>query len=260
MKTIPVSFLVAGMLLPAVCVAQPPPPADGPPPRGDAARREPLQAFIEAWKNADADHDGFISRSEFDGMPRIQNIPEEKRAAIFKRLDKDGDGLLSRDELMHFNRQYDGQPKKRLWELDLDRSGGIDLTEFRQGDFFKKLPPEKAAEVFQRLDTDGDGLITPKDKPEQPFKRPEGKPGKRPDGDGPGDGRDARHPEKLIQKLDANADGSLSFEEYRTGQGTKELTEDQQEDRFEALDKNGDHRISLEEFHPPSPRAGEEKN
>ena len=260
MKTIPVSFLVAGMLLPAVCLAQPPPPADGPPPRGDGDRREPPRPFIETWKNADADHDGFISRAEFDAMPRIMNIPEDKRGSIFERLDKDGDGKHSREELMHFNRQYDGQPKKRLWELDLDKSGGISLEEFKQGDFFKKLPADKAAEVFSRLDTDGDGLITPKDKPQQPFKRPEGKQGKHPDGDGPGEGRDSRHLEKMIQKLDANADGSLSFEEFRTGQGTKELTEDQQEDRFEALDKNGDHRISPDECQPPGPPPGAEKN
>ncbi len=253
MKTIPVSFLVAGMLLPTVCLAQPKAPAEGPPGRGEGEHREPQRPSIEAWKNADADHDGFISRAEFDAMPRILNLPEEMRGNIFQRLDKDGDVKLSRDELMHFNRQYDGQPKKRLWELDLDKSGGISLSEFKEGDFFKKLPPDKAAEVFKRLDTDGDGLITPKDKPEQPLKRPQGKQGKHPEG-GPGEGGDPRRMEKMIQKLDANADGALSFEEFRVGPGNKELTEDEQEDRFEGLDKNGDHRITPEEVEPPAPR------
>ena len=263
MKTIPVSFLVAGMLYPAVSLAQPPAPPEGLPPRGDRERREPSMPFIEAWKNADKNDDKFISREEFDAMPRMQNLQEENRAKIFKRLDKDGDDKLSREEIMRFGRQFDGPPTKRLWELDVDRSGGISLAEFKEGEIFKKLPPEKSEEVFRRLDTNGDGLITPKDKPEQPFKHPEGKqgkPGKHPDGSGHGEnGGEPKRMEKMIQKLDANADGALSFEEFRSGAGVKDLTEDEQEDRFEALDKNGDHKISQDEGQQPSPPSGPAK-
>ncbi|MEO5917410.1 MAG: EF-hand domain-containing protein [Luteolibacter sp.] len=261
MKTIPVSFLVAGMLLPVVCLAQPPEPPQGPPPGEEGPHGGPPNPFIEAWKNADTDHDGFISKAEFDAMPRIQNLPEEKRGNIFKRLDKDGDGKLSRDEIMKFGRPHDGPPMKRLWELDVDKSGGVSLEEFKQGDFFKKLPPEKQAEVFHRLDTDGDGLITPKDRPEPPFKG--GPPGKHPKGPeggrrGEGDDDGPGNPEKLFKKLDTNADGSLSFEEFRVGPWVKDLTEDEQEDRFEKLDTNGDHKISPEDL-PPRPPEMEEK-
>ncbi|MES2658589.1 MAG: EF-hand domain-containing protein [Verrucomicrobiota bacterium] len=252
MKTIPVSFLVAGMLLPAVCLAEPPAPPQSPSPSGEKSPGGRPNPFAEAWKHADSDHDGFISQAEFNAMPRIQNLPEEKRVNIFKRLDKDGDGKLSRQELMKLGRPHEGPPMKRLWELDADKSGGISLEEFKVGEIFKKLPPEKQVEVFHRLDTDKDGLITPKDRPE-PFKRRPGKPGKGPEGRKPGDDGDPGRTEKMIQKLDTNSDGALSFEEFRAGQGVKDLTEDEQEDRFESLDRNGDHRISKDECPPPPP-------
>ena len=112
------------MLLPAICPAQDE-PEKGPPPGEKAARRPPPPPPEEVWKLADADHDGFISKDEFAAMPRIQNLPEEKRETIFKRLDKDADGKLSKEELSRFGRSQDGPPMQRLWELDTDQSGGV---------------------------------------------------------------------------------------------------------------------------------------
>ncbi len=215
----------------------------------------PDKAFFEAWKAADTDHDGGISKAEFDAMPRIQKLPEEKRGSLFTRLDKDNNGKLSREELVRFGKSRDGQPDqpmKRLWELDSDKNGGISLEEFKAGQLFMKLPPEKQQAVFSRLDTDGDGVITPKDRPEPPFKRPDGKQRtNRPDGSPPeNDGG----PGQINRKLDVDGDGSLSFEEFRAGPAVKSLTEDEQEDRFELLDRNSDQKISPEDFpSPPTP-------
>jgi len=235
MKTIPVSFLVAGMLLPAVCIAQSPEPPKGPPADEKGEHRGPPRPFMEL---ADTDHDGFISKAEFDAMPRIMNLPEEKRENLFKRLDKDGDGKLSREELAPFGKPRDEKdaPMKRLWELDSDKSGGISFEEFKAGQLFMKLPPARQEAVFHRLDTDGDGVITPKDKPEPPFKH-------RPD--------DGGERGQINRKLDLDGDGALSFEEFRKGGAVKNLTEDEQKARFELLDRNGDHKISAEDFPPP---------
>ena len=243
MKTIPVSFLVAGMLLPALCLAQPQEPQE--PPVGEKnPRRGPPRPVVEAWKAADADHDGFISKDEFAAMPRVLNLPEDKRDNLFKRLDKDADGKLSRDELGRLGKARDGQgpPMKRLWELDSDISGGVSFEEFKKGPVFMKLPADRQVAMFHRLDTDGDGVITPKDRPQPPpFERPDG-------------GRSA--PDKINRKLDLNGDGALSFEEFRAGPAVKDLTEDEQEARFQALDRNGDLKISPEDFPPPPPREG----
>ncbi len=243
------------MLLPVICHAQPPTPPGAPPREGGDPRRQPQRPFVDVWKKVDANHDGSLSSDEFAAMPRIQNLPEEQRDMIFKRLDKNGDGVLGRDELMHFGHPQEGPPTKRLWELDADKSGGISFDEFKVGQLFNKLPPEKLAEVFSRLDTDADGLITPRDRPEQPFKRGPGKPhpkvreDKRPEDD-----NEPGRLEKMIRKLDVDSDGSLSFEEYRTGAGVKDLGEDEQEERFQKLDKNGDHRFSPEDLPPPRER------
>ena len=68
----------------------------------------------------------------------------------------------------------------------------------------------------------------------------------------------ADEPARINKKLDTNGDGALSFEEFRLGPAMKNLTEDQQEDRFELLDRNHDQKISPEDFPPAPPPPAEE--
>ena len=204
---------------------------------------------MEAWQAADKNGDGFISNEEFETIPRIQGLPEEKRTNLFTRFDKNGDGKLDRGELGRFGKPRDGRrrPMPRLWELDTDKSGGVDFEEFKAGQIFEKLTPDKQQAVFRRLDTDGDGVISPKDKPEPPFKRGGGKDrGRRPGGPPMG-------PHHIIRQLDQDGDGALSFEEFRKGHAVRNLTEDEQEDRFEALDQDKDLKITVGDFPPPPP-------
>jgi Ca2+-binding EF-hand superfamily protein len=257
MKTIPVCLIVASLLVPAVATAQapagPPPP---PPDRGDDADRPPQRPPREGWRAADKDGDGFISRVEFDAMPRPRKLPDDKRERLFGRLDKDADGKLSRDELGRMHRPHDGPPPpmRRLWELDVDKSGGVSFEEFKQGPFFKKLPDERQAAIFRRLDSDGDGMITPKDKPPPPPHK-EGPHPRRPDGMGKPK-RPPLDPLRMIRQLDEDGDGALSFEEFRAGPAVSKLGEDEQEDRFEAMDRNKDRKLTLEDFPPPPPHDG----
>lgn len=255
MKTIPVSLIVAGFLTPAMCVAQAEDGGPGgPPPRAGEGPHGGHRPFVEAWKAADKDADGFISREEFGLIPRIQGLPEEKRAGLFTRLDKDADGKLDRGELGRIGRPREGSGNRmpRLWELDVDKSGGVSFEEFKAGRVFQKLAPEKQQAVFHRLDTNGDGMITPKDNPEPPFRHDRGNPRPKRQEDGKPDVPRVE-PRQLIRQLDQDGNGTVTFEEFRAGPRVRDLTEDEQEDRFEALDKNHDLKITVEDFPPPAP-------
>lgn len=258
MKTIPLSLVLASFLAPSAVQAQSEGRDRSKMEHADDARRAHQQQFAQAWKAADKDADGFISREEFAEMARIQNLPEDKRQRLFDRLDKDGDGRLGREELRRMGRPQDGPrpAMQRLWELDVDGSGGVSLEEFKAGELFRKLTPERQLEIFKRLDTDGDGVITPKDKPEPPFRRDEGGPRQR---RGPGPDKpmpQPMEPRALIRELDQDGDGALSFEEFRAGPAFRNLSEDEQEDRFEALDRDGDQKITPADFAPRGPHGG----
>jgi len=56
----------------------------------------------------------------------------------------------------------------------------------------------------------------------------------------------APNPEKVFAKKDANSDGSLSLEEYKTGLKDKALAS--ADKRFKKIDSNGDGKLSLDEF------------
>lgn len=250
MKTIPVSLLIAGMILPTICLAEPQNPDRPEKGDGKASRRDGQRPFIEAWKKADSDKNGQISKAEFDAMPRLENLDEEKRTKLFTRLDKNADGELQREELSQMMKPFDGKMggPPHLWELDEDKSGGISFEEFKKSAFFSKLSPEKQQSVFAKLDTNGDKQITPQDRPEPRMKHPDRDPRpQRPDKSEP------EKPERVNRALDRDGDGALSFEEFRAGPAVKDLSEDQQEDRFELLDRNQDLKISPEDFPPPPP-------
>lgn len=56
----------------------------------------------------------------------------------------------------------------------------------------------------------------------------------------------APDPEKIFKRKDANADGMLTLEEFKTGLKDKPL--EMAEKRFGKMDSNGDSKLSLDEF------------
>lgn len=122
----------------------------------------------------DKDKDGVLTAEEFFAGPRMANMPEEQRQKFFARIDSDGDGKITAEEIR--NMQKESQ-EKHMRELDTDKSGGLSYEEMSKGKFFSKLPEEKRKQIFARMDTNGDGQITPEDKPKGPRPHPAGRGG-----------------------------------------------------------------------------------
>lgn len=242
MKAITVSYVVASLWLPVLCPAAPVPQPSDATSGSEGERRGPRKDFWEAWKAADTDGDGLISRQEFAAMKRIERLPDEKREELFKRLDKNDDGNLSREELEEMAKHREGkhQMMPRLWELDVNKDGEISFEEFKAGEFFKKLPPERQEAIFHWLDANGDGVISPKDRPADQ------RPGQ------PGPPHDPRH---LFQMLDKNADGFITLDEYRQAPFVRKLPEEDQKARFDKLDRNQDSKIAPDELPEPEHRG-----
>lgn len=56
----------------------------------------------------------------------------------------------------------------------------------------------------------------------------------------------APDPEKIFKRKDANGDGMLTLDEFKTGLKDKPL--EMAEKRFGKMDSNGDGKLSLDEF------------
>jgi len=133
-------------------------------PNSEAKKKQFVPAG-EVFRRHDKDENGKISKSEFLTLPRIQMLKVKLQDAIFTRLDQDKDGDLSRDEIREMHRAEAQRREEKIRKLDTDASGGLSYSEMSVDLFFSKLPDAKRREIFQRMDTDGNGEINALDKP-----------------------------------------------------------------------------------------------
>lgn len=148
------------------------------------------QEFPQAEKftRLDADKDGVVTLAEMKAPPEKEN-QQAKYERSFRERDIDGNGSLSKEEMAN---------DEMFVKLDVNKDGAVTLAEAKSVLFPAKDPgknPKNGDEVtarFKKLDTNGDGKLTPEEFPET----------------------------KAFAKIDVNGDGFVTLEEMqqaRTG-------------------------------------------
>ncbi len=178
----------------------------------------------------DKDGDNLISEEEF--VPR--GLAREEAARMsrdFHRRDIDLDGKLTFRELFFVARQA------KFWVLDRDGDNAIDRDEFIKAKGIEKLPDPRAA--FDGVDKNSDGRITLGEFRERSnvaaavlgLQLPEWPYGN----------------EAMFKQLDSNADGGLTMVEL-VSPNADSPGQEQARGVFEAADRDGDGRLTKEEF------------
>lgn len=94
----------------------------------------------------------------------------------------------------------------------------------------------RAAEMFDRMDTNKDGVLSPEEMAAMRPNRPAGAP-PAPAADAAPRPEGARGPGGMRRMLDANGDGKITKDEFIAAQGR----------RFARMDENGDGKVTKEE-------------
>jgi Ca2+-binding EF-hand superfamily protein len=209
--------------------------------------------MLKHWSEADQNKDGKLSFAEFQKLERVSQIPADKQALLFERLDKNSNSSIEHEEL-HPPQQ--DEPKERFFpilrQIDTNKDKQISFEEFTVSPLIRRLPADRQRQMFDRMDHNGDGILSHNDQPEgeRPFK-PGMKRGDFPERPPHPDNKPP-HPEHRmhmgLQQWDTNQDGKLNFPEFQAAPFNKNMGEDAQEDRFESIDANHDQQITPEEW------------
>jgi Ca2+-binding EF-hand superfamily protein len=211
----------------------------------DQGGRDKLRP-LEFWKKADVNNDRQLSREEFVQLPRISQLPPDKQEKLFAHLDKNNNNVLEPDEMIPGPGGNGGNPEEtkkrpflRLAEMDKNGDKKIEFDEFVQSPFIAKLPAERQKKMFEIMDRNKDGVLSPADGPPPGSER-------RPEGD-------AKKPpmfnaQQSFSTFDANKDGTLGFAEFQQAPFARGRGEDAQEDLFEKIDTNDDLKIDPQEM------------
>lgn len=132
----------------------------------------------------------------------------QKLREVFHNIDKDHDGTITMQELNQaLRKNYGENDVNELFKnVDVDESGSIDYTEFLAAtlEAHGSMEEERIREAFQIFDRSNSGYITKAD-----LRKILGK------------DADPCYVEGLINEVDANKDGKISFSEFKAVFDTK---------------------------------------
>jgi Ca2+-binding EF-hand superfamily protein len=215
----------------------PPPDRAGPGARGGGPAV--VQVGREVLRAADTDADRKVTLED------LRAVVPGFDAEVFAGLDHDGDGVLAADDRPQrpaYGRLDGERPgrqgvrgprgdglREKFAEADTDGDREVTFEELQA------VMPRLEAEHFERMDRNGDGVLSSDDRPE--GARGAGRPG----GGGPGAG---------LREADANKDRALSLDEIQA------VRPGFTQERFEQMDVNGDGLLTREDREARGNRGG----
>jgi len=122
-----------------------------------------LSSLRKEFNHLDTNRTGSLDFAEFSKASLISKLPERQRKKIFKRLDHNRDQQIQRSDLKGFSGSNDRRacPRIDFKKYDTSKSGGLDMDEFFKMPWVSRLPEERRKMLFQKLDKNKDGEISP---------------------------------------------------------------------------------------------------
>lgn len=228
--------------------------------------------FERMFTKIDTNGDGTVSKDEFvAGAP--DDVSADKAASLYDKLDSEGTGALSQSDLASAFQQMAASMQAGMIQVQSDSSGGDEQPD--------------AADLFEKLDSDGDGTVSreefvagrPDDVSEEQasglFDKLFGEDtdsvdsetfvaGMQPPAGGGGGGGGSQSSE-VFDALDTNQDGVVSLEEFLAGR-PDDVSEEEATALFENLAGEDADSITAEQFAqgmqgpPPPAEAGSESD
>jgi Ca2+-binding EF-hand superfamily protein len=218
-----------------------------------AAQRRADFRTARAFQMLDTDNNGSITLAEFRAGLADEHRGEAQ--AHFRRIDRDGDGAITsaelrdewpaalkllRPEIYERGEIADARVQEAAFAaMDADGDDFVSLEEFQAA---ARPRAQDVGRMFRRLDANNDNRLS-RGELEGQWDRLRGllKADIYLAAAGPASPQD-----RAFKSMDANADGTLSFQEYRNG-----LKEDRRADArqtFDRFDTDEDRSLSSEEF------------
>jgi Ca2+-binding EF-hand superfamily protein len=209
---------------------------------GRISLNEYLASATARFKGIDTKHTGNIDAAEMANSPEVAQRVERRAASLVTHLDKAGNGYVTKDEFIaaatkrfaRMDNNGDGKltidelgagrhghgqsnrgaqfAQKRLDKLDTNHDGVVTQAEYLAA----------AAAMYSQFDAQGNGKVTASEIAASPRAQ----------------ARVAHATERVVKRLDTNADGVVSQAEYLAAA----------QKRFSRMDKNGNGFIESDEL------------
>ncbi|HOV75550.1 MAG TPA: EF-hand domain-containing protein [Candidatus Hydrogenedentes bacterium] len=176
---------------------------------GEVDIQQGVHGLLEA---ADADGDGVATFEE------VQAVRPNITPAQFDMLDTNGDGVLSVADLTVGAQDPEARLRALLGIADANRDGVVTFAELLA------VAPDLTQDLFDKLDTNGDGVLTPDDSANATVDDPRSRIA------------------ALFGQADANGDGAVTFAELQA------VMPNLSEAEFAMLDRNGDGWLTLDDL------------